>query len=595
HAIPIAPADQTSPALSSAIGESNVVFLGEPTHADGSVFAAKIQMVKALHEHHGFDVLVFESGLHGCDAAWRAFEAGELSPVDCASEGIFPIWTRSAQMLPLWEYLAERSSSDRPLQLVGYDSQITGRASARLADDLGAQMTAAGIPPAKQAPILEAAKFVANGKDIPNWRKNGKATKRAFAAAVKKLRGSNTIPDAEFWAQTLQSLGAEAERHTLPKARGRSLAASFNPRDAIGANNLQWWVQSRFQGRKVMVWAATMHSQRNPSKIDTRKTTLDYSGVEPAGHLLALKMKVQPYVVAFVCAEGRGGLPWQTPGSALPDPLPGSFEALCLQAGLTSHLVDLRHLPPRHPLRKPMVAGPLGHSPMRASWPDSVDAFAFVRERTPSTPLDNGDAEKPSDPFDLTEAVRDEISHAVSREGAGNVWAPKWNSYATWERWRRALRPDDQALAEEERRLLLLLEESAEGGYRWRVLDVLAAVAADRGNAKVASERWSQAMDAHPPVTMADPDKHSGFQHLLNRAARHELTSKKFKAAKALLSERIAKDARARAPYVADWAAWVDSKQYDQIADTFRSSLKARKKRFPDQADAIEKRIGDLR
>ncbi len=193
-AISLHSVSESVPQLNSALGESTVVFLGEPTHADGSVFEAKIQMVKTLHEQHSFDVLVFESGLHGCDAAWRAFKKGEQSPTRCAAEGIFPIWTQSAQMLPLWDYLAERAASDRPLELAGYDSQITGRASAKLAEDLATQMTAAGIPTAKQAPILGAANLAHAGEGFPNWKKRGKAIQRGFFGAGDPQPGRGDRP-----------------------------------------------------------------------------------------------------------------------------------------------------------------------------------------------------------------------------------------------------------------------------------------------------------------------------------------------------------------------------------------------------------------
>ncbi len=356
-----------------------------------------------------------------------------------------------------------------------------------------------------------------------------------------------------------------------------------------------WLVESRYPGRKIIVWSATMHAQRNPSKIDTQNPSLDYSGVEPAGHVLAKGLKVKPYVIAFLCAEGRGGLPWQSPGPNLPAPIAGSFEALCLEAGLDSHMIDLRQLPERHALRKPMIAGPLGHSPMRANWPEVVDAFAFIRERTPSTPLDSSAEEEASDPFDLTQEVRKEIANAVTQERNGNVWAPKWNSHATWERWRRAVRPDDQAIAAEEQRLTVLLEETEDPAMRWRIQDVLAAMAAARGQTKLAAQRWAAALDVHPPVEMSQPLKHSGYQHLLNRAAHHALQSQDLKAARALLKARIAKDPRARTPYLGAWSAWVSSKQYDQIVDTMRSSLEARIKNFPDQADEIRKQLAGMR
>ena len=49
--------------LNSYVSDKQIVLLGESSHGVGDYFSEKIKIIKYLHEHHGFNIVVFENGL----------------------------------------------------------------------------------------------------------------------------------------------------------------------------------------------------------------------------------------------------------------------------------------------------------------------------------------------------------------------------------------------------------------------------------------------------------------------------------------------------------------------------------------------------
>lgn len=381
--------------LKEMVGNARVIMLGEQSHGDGTTFLAKARLIKFLHQEMDFDVIAFESGLYNCRKAWEFMRDGE-DPLAAFRRGVFGIWSLSAQVEPLADYLGEAVAAGRPLELAGFDSQFGTSASSdffvsdleTFLNEIGATTTDRDDWHAFKETLQE---FV-----TVQFRPDSHTQTLFFQVLdvlqpeVETLTSQSSSVSELFWVQMMKSLRLQAEYAWSldPFHPEKSPMEIQNMRDEQMGRNLIWLANTYYSNRKIIVWAATFHIARYLA-AQSMSPDSDQQSSGPSlvtmGDVVHRALGYESYVLGFTAYQGKAGNLSSPPRVILPS-RDGDLEGLMNSAGLEYAIVDFRRPPPSgNWLRQRIVARPLGYVRKEAHWTRVLDGMMYTRRMTPST------------------------------------------------------------------------------------------------------------------------------------------------------------------------------------------------------------------
>jgi erythromycin esterase len=264
--------------LDRLVGDARIVLLGENGHGVREFTEAKVKIVQWLHRDHGFDLVVFESGLYECDSAWRRL--GELN-AQAALKACLRYPFEHAEVLPLFEYMKATRSSAAPVEFSGMDFQAQGFDTEARAAATFARLEVLDSSLARRLSRADTALYLlpqhgGMGDAVYQYAyRNADSLKAEYRRGAELTSGSSRLIFrlAEGWIDRLATRG-RAELEGAESLPGRY----YELRDEWMARAVSALADSGGTQRKVVVWLHNDHARygRFPSASDSIRSTGGY-------------------------------------------------------------------------------------------------------------------------------------------------------------------------------------------------------------------------------------------------------------------------------------------------------------------------------
>ncbi len=245
-----------------AIAGKRIIYLDELTHGEHEVFALKSRLVKYLHQQHGFDALILESGMLDVNEVVKKSRQDKNKSIALQALGnIFFGYAKDPAFLQLMDYIDSQKQSLTPLAMSGFDGRLSGEYSVNLF----------------VAQLKESIKTLPNAKlllaDWSNYSQRLQATLQRDLSPLNETQVQQHILQGHQLMDALIA-GDSSPAFDSPSYYARLLAGvirlfevhyqvrRFDEHDLVMSNNIHWLLEHVYTDKKVIVWGHYVHLNR---------------------------------------------------------------------------------------------------------------------------------------------------------------------------------------------------------------------------------------------------------------------------------------------------------------------------------------------
>jgi erythromycin esterase len=313
-----------------------VIGLGESCHGIGEYYRLKSRLVRFLHEEMDFEVLAMEGGLGDINWAWLRQEY--MSAITLRDKTVFGNF-RCDEINPLFEYLKEQSTSEKPLHLAGYDCQASSHYFQEKIETIlfkyDTSLAAYWMEGMDQyyqlIPNLQDSIALARALELQH---SAIDTVRQFLEQYQ-TQVSRDFELSHFEWLLIQRTLDHLEKQLDVDWYNFDWSSSLALRDSLMYENLRWLMDKVYPDKKFIIWAHNGHVEKGPA---------EGGNVRWMGHYLKDSLGLDYYSIGLFAYEGALSLHWNHEIYEFKNEGEGKIEQKLLPDLSPANFLDLRNL-----------------------------------------------------------------------------------------------------------------------------------------------------------------------------------------------------------------------------------------------------------